>query len=299
MTEPEVHVYVASYNTAEATELCVRSLREYAGIPYRLTVGDAGSTDGSVDMLRRFEQDGWLALEEHPGRLHAEWLNDWIRRDGERYVLFSDSDIEYLQPGVLGRMAAVAAGRDAAIVFSEHLPAAANFVHPRSGDVLRLAARPAPWLVLIDRDRARDIGVGFDEHVEQPAPFPEGGIVYDVGARFFAAVCAAGGRAVRMPASFRLAYRHYGGQSWLPDEGEMARKKARDQRLIRRRLEGVRRAQAGDRLRARVDRAVVDAGAAATWTWFKAQRLRDPEAVRRKLRALAAAAGLQSDRGLG
>ncbi|MGZ4735146.1 MAG: hypothetical protein ACXV8R_06035 [Acidimicrobiia bacterium] len=41
---PEVVVHVASLNTAAATELCVRSMRHYAGHEFDLVVGDGGST---------------------------------------------------------------------------------------------------------------------------------------------------------------------------------------------------------------------------------------------------------------
>src|ERR1700737_3559135 len=70
-----VHVYVASYNTVEATELCIRSMREYAGYPFQLTVGESGSQDGSLTMLMRLKERGWLSLElATQRRIPSEWL---------------------------------------------------------------------------------------------------------------------------------------------------------------------------------------------------------------------------------
>ena len=51
------------------------------GGPFELVVGDAGSTDGSLAMLRDFEARGWLRLEVAAGgRKHAEWLDLWLGR---------------------------------------------------------------------------------------------------------------------------------------------------------------------------------------------------------------------------
>ena len=75
----EVTVHLASLNTRAVTELCIRSLREHAGMPFELVVGDCGSTDGSLEMLRRMEAEGWLRLEVAPeGRRHPDWLDRWL-----------------------------------------------------------------------------------------------------------------------------------------------------------------------------------------------------------------------------
>jgi GT2 family glycosyltransferase len=63
----DITVHVASWNTASATELCLRTMRRHAGHPFALVVGDGGSTDGSLAMLRDFAQRGWLELEVRAG----------------------------------------------------------------------------------------------------------------------------------------------------------------------------------------------------------------------------------------
>jgi len=68
-----VSVCIASLNTAQATELCVRSARRLAGYPLTIQVGDCGSSDGSLDMLRNFGAMECLSLEVAPsGRYRTE-----------------------------------------------------------------------------------------------------------------------------------------------------------------------------------------------------------------------------------
>src|SRR5207253_510528 len=97
-----LHVYIASFNTAPSTELCIRSLLRYAGLPLQLTVGDSSTRDGSRAMLERFERKGLLRLEVAPqGRAHADWLDGWVITCPDRYALFVDSDMEFLQYGAV------------------------------------------------------------------------------------------------------------------------------------------------------------------------------------------------------
>ena len=37
---PDVQVHFASINTAAVTELCIRTMRHFAGYPFSLVVGD-------------------------------------------------------------------------------------------------------------------------------------------------------------------------------------------------------------------------------------------------------------------
>jgi glycosyltransferase involved in cell wall biosynthesis len=211
-----VTVHVASINTRYATELCIRTMRRYAGRDFRLVVGDCGSTDGSLELLRDYEERGWLTLEVAPnGRQHAEWLDQWLRECPTRFAVFCDSDIEFFEPGWLDEMVCAAHDNDAALVCAEIIPSRARFVHPHSGAKRTLGARPAPWLLLVDAQRVRgrlDASFGYAE-VEDPAAF--GGIVgYDVGGAFFAGLRAVGFGWVQLPDSFRRTYRHFSGLSW-------------------------------------------------------------------------------------
>lgn len=211
---PSVGVYVASYNTAAVTELCVRTMRMRAGRPFTLTVGDAGSTDGSVEMLEAFQRRGWLVLETvAERRTHTEWLDRWYAASPYRYIVFSDSDVEYRGDGWLTALVDRAVESGAAIVATRiqarDWPA---YTHPVTGAQRRLAPRPEPWLMLIDLEQTRgvvDVGFGYHEETNE-----HGNCAFDTAAAFFRAVGDAGLGYVEMPAEYQRAYRHFGSMSW-------------------------------------------------------------------------------------
>lgn len=213
---PDVVVHVASINTRFATELCVRTMRQFAGRPFRLVVGDCGSTDGSLDMLRQFQQRGWLDLEVAPnGRMHAEWLDEWLRDCPARYAVFVDSDIEFFEPGWLDDMVNAAHSNDAALVCAQMLPPRARFVHPHTGAKRTLGPRPAPWLLLVDVERVRGRVDASFAYLDVIDPEAFGGKVgYDVAGAYFEGLRDAGLGWIEMPESFRTKYRHFSGLSW-------------------------------------------------------------------------------------
>lgn len=252
-----VSVYVASFNTAEATELCIRSARRYAGRTFSLHVGDCGSTDGSLAVLRRFETRGWLTIEvAASGRFHADWLDHWLAECTDKYAVFVDSDIEFLRPNWLRDIIDEAERIDAALVAAEMLPEVASFAAPRSGldadraelldrwfrghETVRLAARPAPWLLLLHVEKIRAIGASFAFRLDTGtgSDIP---IAMDVGGHLFREVQASGIAWALMPDSFNGAYHHYGGLSWVPLRGRRGLKKVRDLLTVKRRLWTARR----------------------------------------------------------
>lgn len=214
ITEPSVRVYIASWNTRTSTELTIRTARRLAGYPFELIVGDGGSGDGSVEMLRQLHDMGWLRLElERGGRLHAEWLDRWTATCECDYACFVDSDVEFLQPGWLRSMVKAATEHDAHMVYSESLDGAKTFTVPRSGETVELTPRPAPWLFLVDAHAARTVQASFAERAVEV----EGARyrrVYDVGAWFFLEARKSGLRMHLMDPAFRRVYRHFGGTSW-------------------------------------------------------------------------------------
>ena len=216
MGGPDVRVYVASANTSPVTELCIRTIHRYAGHPFELFVGDVGSGDGSVQMLQRLADRGWLRSEVAPGwRQHAEWLDDWVADCDRRFAVFVDSDIAFRAEGWLRRLVGTAATTGAALVCAEVMPELVDYVHPGSGRLMRVARRPSAHLMLLDVARIRALGVSFAARVVEPADVPEGRISYDVGARVLAAMEEHAVPWTVMPPSFREGFVHWGGMSWL------------------------------------------------------------------------------------
>ncbi|HZJ26316.1 MAG TPA: glycosyltransferase [Acidimicrobiia bacterium] len=214
---PDVVVHVASYNTAAATELCVRSMHHYAEAPFRLRVGDAGSTDGSVERLAGFAARGWLELEEAPGgRKHAEWIDGWLKHCEARYAVFCDSDVEFRRPGWLADLVTTATTGEHALVCARMQWPPATFVHPTTGAARRLAPRPTPWMLLVDVNQVRgrvEESFGYRD-VADPDAFG-GKVAYDVGAAYFAALERVGLSWAEMGPEFQKKFRHFGGLTWL------------------------------------------------------------------------------------
>ncbi len=212
VTRHPVAAHVASFNTRLATELCIRSMRETAAHPLEVHVGDCGSTDGSLDMLRSFEQRGWVHLEvAASGRSHADWLDRWLAGSDARYTLFADSDMRFRREGWLASMVETAESTGAMAVCGELVPEVANYV-AHDGDRMRLAPRFSPWLVLLDTVRTRELGVSFAFEWSRRPDLPEGALSFDVGARLYEAMPP--GACVEIHARHRDSWRHAGGLSW-------------------------------------------------------------------------------------
>ncbi len=223
-SDSRVTVHVATLNTAHVTELCIRSMRQTAGRPFDLVVGDAGSTDGSVAMLHAWQALGWLQLEEAAsGRTHADWIDGWVASCPTRYIVLSDSDVEYREPGWLEDLVETAQSTGSAMVCARMLNPHGIYVHPVTGATRRLASRPSPWLLLLDLDQVRGVVHATFQPRDVKDPGSDGlGTSFDVGATYFDALVAAGLTWTEMPPAWRSKFRHYGGLTWLKN-GAMAK----------------------------------------------------------------------------
>jgi glycosyltransferase involved in cell wall biosynthesis len=221
--DPTVRVHVATINTAAVTELCIRTMRRTAGYPFHLVVGDGGSTDGSLDMLRTFERQGWLTLEIAPeGRSHTAWLDKWLSECPDRFAVFSDSDVEFHRHGWLRQMVEAAGRTDAALVATRiQARGGVEYRHPRTGAERLLAERPEPWLMMLDVEQVRGAVDASFAYRDEVAPDGTRKIAFDTAAVFFRELQSAGLGYVEMPPEFARSYTHYGSMSWkrLRDQG--------------------------------------------------------------------------------
>jgi hypothetical protein len=95
---PLVTIAVPSYNQGRFLEQALASIFEQ-GLPVEVFVADGGSTDGSVDIIRRYEHRlaGWRS---HSDRGQAVAINECIARGSAPYVGWLNSDDCLLSGGL-------------------------------------------------------------------------------------------------------------------------------------------------------------------------------------------------------
>ncbi len=203
---PASTICIASINTAWATELCLRSLEvRDAGRPYRVIIGDSGSTDGTLPMLVRMLQRGVVDDIELAagGRRHAAWIDHWVATCPTEYLVLLDSDVEIRQDGWLADMHRERAEHEAVLVTAELEPPRPEWTKPG----VQIEARPAAYCMLLDVAKVRALGRSFEE-------WYDGSVGYDVGAWVFAGIVDAGMSYAVMPQSWLPAVRHWGAMSY-------------------------------------------------------------------------------------
>jgi hypothetical protein len=100
---PSISVVVPSYEQAEFLEETLRSVLLQGYPSLELLVMDGGSTDGSVDIIRRYEPwiKGWVS--EKDGGQSAAINKGWRRSEGDLVTWLNSDDL--LRPGWAAEMA--------------------------------------------------------------------------------------------------------------------------------------------------------------------------------------------------
>jgi N-acetylglucosaminyl-diphospho-decaprenol L-rhamnosyltransferase len=101
LDEPSLDIVIVSYQCRDHLRDCLTSLRKHAQLrtPPRIFVVDNGSTDGTIEMIRRdFPEIELHAAEENLGFSKANNLA--IRRGHGRYVLALNPDTRIIDSGL-------------------------------------------------------------------------------------------------------------------------------------------------------------------------------------------------------
>lgn len=151
MNQPKITVVTPSYNQAEYLEQTIVSVlgQCYENLEY--IIMDGGSTDGSVDIIRRYESK--LAYwQSQPDGGQAKALNEGFRRATGDILCWLNSD-DFYQPGAL--LHAEERLRDADLVYGQ------CFSFWENGSRLALSELPE-----FDADRLR-----LETYIVQPSSF--------------------------------------------------------------------------------------------------------------------------------
>ena len=141
---PLVSIVTPSYNQARFLEATLRSVLEqdYPNIEY--LVVDGASTDGSVDIIRRYaDRLTWWVSEKDSGQ--SEAINKGLRRARGEIVGWLNSDDVYLPGAVSAAVAAFRSSPDAAVVYGDALAIGEagrpfNVMHARQYSLVELMA---------------------------------------------------------------------------------------------------------------------------------------------------------------
>jgi peptidoglycan/xylan/chitin deacetylase (PgdA/CDA1 family)/GT2 family glycosyltransferase len=143
-SRPELTVVVTTRNRSELLRLCLDSLDRQTAPPetYEVVVVVDGSTDGTMEMLRRREPRCALTVLEQPRAGASAGRNAGAARARGRFLLFVDDD-EVADPGLVSAHLEARRDRSETVVIG----AIARRVPERADRYARLGVTDATWQI--------------------------------------------------------------------------------------------------------------------------------------------------------
>ena len=214
---PPVTIFITNINNRSPLELTLRSLTRHTQYPnYQIVVADNGSTDGSVELVRKLIDRGWpirLIENSEPCPQH-EWYDRmsyevetpyWVGLH-EDMMLIGDHWLEDL-------IAYMESHPDVYLLGGEYFPPREGYVEPVSKEVVDLRESLSTWIFCARtsmRDHV-DTSFAFTKHWSDAK---ERTICYDQGGKLMADLRARGLGVAHMPDSYKLKYQHVSNISW-------------------------------------------------------------------------------------
>src|SRR5258708_2432868 len=117
MSEPEVSIITACFNARAYIESTLHSVLSQTGPALEYIVVDGGSTDGTLDILRRYQDR--IRLISEPDRGQADALNKGLRLARGELVGWLNADDTYEPGAVEAGWQALRQDSQAGLVFAD------------------------------------------------------------------------------------------------------------------------------------------------------------------------------------
>lgn len=105
MNDPQFTIVTPSYNYAKYIRECLDSVKNQEGVSFEHLVFDAGSTDGTIDILREYPH---IELTVEPDKGMSDAINKGFRKARGEWIMWLNTD-DRLLPGALKSVADFAA----------------------------------------------------------------------------------------------------------------------------------------------------------------------------------------------
>ena len=98
---PKYSIIVPVYNTSKYLEICLNSIFKQTNQDYEIICINDGSTDNSLDVLKKYKEDIIIIDQKNQGLSMAR--NNGVKKAKGKYILFLDSD-DYLNKDLLRQL---------------------------------------------------------------------------------------------------------------------------------------------------------------------------------------------------